>query len=181
MARVAGLRDGHAQHEGWLSGSVRSDRHLRRLRDARSAVSLQRRRARSDHAAHHEMAAGQPHALGCVLCAGSVDPQQVDVAGRAALRARVELLPRGVERPVDRQRLRRTCADVARGERCQQLQRHRAALGNGVRRFRQRQDGHQGEPVEVLAVCRQRRCLYRDQPGIDICANSEPGVDRREP
>ena len=47
-----------------------------------------------NRAAHHEMAAGQSHALGRVLCAGSVDPQQVDVAGRAALRARVELLPR---------------------------------------------------------------------------------------
>ena len=62
-----------------------------------------------------------------------------------------------------------------------ELQRHRAAHGDGLRRVRQRQDGHQGEPVEVLAVCRQRRRLYRDQPGVDIRADGQPGVDRREP
>ena len=63
--------------------------------------------------------------------------------------------------------------------RCHRLQRHRAAHGDGVRHLRQRQDGHQGERVEVLAVCRQRRCVYRDQPGIDLRADGQPGVDRQ--
>ena len=57
---------------------------------------------------------------------------------------------------------------------------HRAAHGAGLRRVRQRQDGHQGEPVEVLAVCRQRRGVYRDQPGGHLCADGHPGVERRE-
>ena len=54
------------------------------------------------------------------------------------------------------------------------------AHGDGVRRVRQRQDGHQGEPVEVLAVCRQRRGVYRDQPGVDLRADGQPVVDRRQ-
>ena len=64
--RVAGvrlLRHRRAQHEGRLSGGLRSDRHLRRLRLARPALPLPGGRTQSDHAAHHAVAAGQPHAL----------------------------------------------------------------------------------------------------------------------
>ena len=41
---------------------------------------------------------------------------------------------------------------LPRREGCHRLQRHHAAHGRGLRRVRQRQDGDQGEPVEVLAV-----------------------------
>ena len=117
--------------------------------DARSAVPLPRRRAQPDHAAHHAVAAGQPHALGRLLRAGPVDAQPADAAGRAALREGVELLPRGAERPAGRQPVRRAQADAGERQGRHGLQRHRAAHGPGLRRVRQRQDGHQGEPVEV--------------------------------
>jgi hypothetical protein len=65
-------------------------------------------RAQPDYAAHHPLAAGQPHALRRVLRAGSVDAGPRDAAGRTPLRARVELLPRREERATRRQRVRWT-------------------------------------------------------------------------
>ena len=67
---------------------------------------------------------------------------------------------------------------LASAEGVTRLPGHRAAHGAGLRRVRQRQDGHQGEPVEVLAVCRQRRGVYRDEPGGHLCADGHPRVER---
>ena len=101
---------------------VRSHRHLRQLRVARAAVPFGNSNGRGvpepDHAAHHAVAAGQSHALRRVLRAGSVDAQPADAAGRAPLRARVELLPRGHERPAGGQPLRRPALTLPVGEGC---------------------------------------------------------------
>jgi hypothetical protein len=45
------------------------------------------------HAVHPEPVQ-QPHAVRCLLRPGSVDDQPADAAGRVALRARLELVPR---------------------------------------------------------------------------------------
>ena len=66
-------------------------------------LHVQQRHADAVHDAHRPAHPEQPHALRRLLRAGSVDARPSHAAGRAAVRARVELVPRGRERHPRRQ------------------------------------------------------------------------------
>ena len=104
--------------------------------------------------------------------AGPVDALPPDAAGRPALRARAQLLPRGRER----RRRGRTASAPAftfpRTEGVKRLQRHHAAHGRLLRRVRQRQDGDQGQHEQVPAGRLQRRRLHHQQPGRDAAVTT---------
>ena len=96
--------------------------------------------------------------MNAALCAGHMDHGQADIAGRAALRPRVELLPGAAARP---DAVSADAAPVSRDAGRRRLQRHRPALRRGVRPVRQREDGAQSErrPVSRDGRRRQRQLL----------------------
>ena len=106
----------------------------------------------ADRPAHAE----QPHALRRLLRAGSVDARPAHAAGRAALRARVELVPRGRERHHCRQPVRQPL-HLPGAERRHRLPRHHAAHGRCLRRVRQRQDVAEGEHQQIPGDRAERR------------------------
>ena len=94
VARVGVVRDRLAQHEGRLSGRLPGAEAVHDRQPEHDQLHLPRRRALVAHAVHPE-SVQQPHALRRVLRPGSVDGESLHGAGRASIRARVELVPRG--------------------------------------------------------------------------------------
>ena len=97
LACVGDLRHRCAQREDRLSGRVSGAEELPERRQP-VELRLQQPNADSVHAARRTVLAEQPHALRRVLRAGSVDARPAHAAGRPAIRARVELVPRGRKR-----------------------------------------------------------------------------------
>jgi hypothetical protein len=147
-----------------------------RWRPAR--LPFQQRRPEPDHAAARTDADEQPHGARRVFRPGHLDSNAPHDPGRAALRARAQLLPRragrhrgaplrpGILLPEDRRGARH--------------QRHHAAHGRVVRPVRQRQDRCQGEPEQVPPGRLQRRRLYDQQPRSDAAGDDDARVDRHD-
>ena len=123
------------------------------------------------HAAHLAAHAQQPHALRRVLRPGSVDEEPGDAAGRAALRARLELVPRGRERHHRPVALQRGAHPVPGHGRRKGLPRHHAAPGPGLGRLRQRQDLVQDQLQQVPAAGQQRERVHHRQQRRDVRAD----------
>ncbi len=92
VACVGDLRHRRAQHENRLSGGVSGSEELSERRQS-AELRLQQHHPDPVHAARCAVLAEQPHALRRHLRAGSVDARPPDVAGRRAIRARLELVP----------------------------------------------------------------------------------------
>ena len=94
LAGVARLRDRRPQLQSRLPGGARgvpADPERRQSTE----LHVQQRRADAIHDAHRPAHPEQSHALRRLLRAGPVDAQAPHGAGGAAIRARVELVPRG--------------------------------------------------------------------------------------
>ena len=94
VARVGVVCDRRAQHEVRVSGRLSGAEAVHHRQPEHDQLHVPGRGAHLAHAVHPEPVQ-QPHALRCVLRPGSVDDQSADAAGRVALRARLELVPRG--------------------------------------------------------------------------------------
>ncbi len=161
LARLGVLRHRRAQHEVRLSGGVSPDQSelLQQRQPPHLPDELRRAEPADDgpQAIRHRTA----DPLGGALRAGAVDDRPPDAAGRAALRPRVELLPRSADRtgavPADR-------LHAAGAGRRQGLSRHHAARRRGLRSLRQRQDVDQVERRQVSRSGDQPQHLLADQP-----------------
>ena len=94
VARVGGVCDRRAQHEARVSGRVSGAETVHHRQPEHDQLHLPGRRTHVADAVHPE-SVQQPHALRRHLRPGSVDDQPADAPGRVALRARLELAPRG--------------------------------------------------------------------------------------
>ena len=124
---------------------------------------------------------GQPRPLRRHLPPGSVDAQPPHRAGRGALRARVELVPRRRhERHHDRDPLQRRADSLPEDHRREGLQRHHPAAGPRLRRVRQRQDLVQGQFQQVPAAGQQRERVHVGQPVGVVRAEHRSQLVRRQ-
>ena len=102
LERGGQLRDRRAQHEVRVSGRL----HVRHRHPVQhhqqqvpGVVPLQQHGAEPDHPAGRRVRARREHRIRGVLRAGAVDARTPHAAGRAALRPRLEPLPRADDRP----------------------------------------------------------------------------------
>ena len=181
LASIGDLRDRRAQPQDRIPGRPPEgspDAHGGRL--GHQLLPVLRRIPHPVDAADDEPAVEQPDPVRRLLRAGPVDEGTRDPAGRAALRARLELVPRrGKRHP--RHVAVQLGADCLPGNPGRaRVQRHHAAHGPRLRRVREREDRVQGELQQVSPAGQQRERLHLGQPGGVLRQHDRSFVVRSE-
>ena len=171
VSLVTGSHSVKIGYQGALLFDDRKNYHELRV----PAVPFQQRHSRSDDADDRRIRRPSARAQRRVLRAGAVDAWPDDAAGRAALRPRVELLPRADGR---------TGAVLPDGEDLPAhgggggLSRPVAARRGGLRSVRERQDVDQGQRRPLPRSGAERRRLHRAQPHRPPLDDNDAGMDR---